>query len=59
MTSTTSRCLSCTRGWLHCHETWVVHEDGSTECTSLECAVTQEGHDLATPCREVDRTCCP
>ena len=56
--SVVSSCLSCARGWLHCHETWVVHPDGSAECTKVDCTVGPEGHDLVVGCREIDAGCC-
>lgn len=57
--SVVSSCLSCTRGWLHCHETWALHADGSGECTKRDCDVVAEGHDLVVGCRQVDAGCCP
>jgi hypothetical protein len=52
-------CGGCSRGWVHCHGTWVLHTDGTGECTDGEhCPVPAEGHEAVLDCWEVDSRCC-
>lgn len=49
-------CLPCSRGWGHCHGTWISHRDGA-ECSEA-CDVPAEAHDVVVDCQEIDRACC-
>jgi hypothetical protein len=56
----TGRCVSCTRTWVHCHGTAVVHTDGAADCTSAGCSVPVELHVLRVSCAELTVACgCP
>ncbi len=51
-------CLSCERGWEHCHDAMVVHTDGEAECTaSTACLLTVELHILRVGCADLQPQC--
>ena len=52
-------CAPCGRAWDHCHGSWVLHTDGTGECTDVEGShLPPETHDVVLPCCEVDSGCC-
>jgi hypothetical protein len=50
-------CPTCTRGWMHCHGTWVEHAAGG-ECTLGACEVPAESHVHLVACASVGVGCC-
>jgi hypothetical protein len=46
-------CADCAAGEDHCHEVWVVHDDGTQECLHLDCRVEVAGHGWRVVCTEV------
>lgn len=52
------RCPDCTAGHDHCHETLLVHGDGTLECLGAgPCDRTEEGHPLVVDCRQLAPPC--
>lgn len=41
----------------HCHGTWLVHADGTCECTTHGCETPTEGHAHVVPCAELAQGC--
>lgn len=55
----TGGCSSCAGELAHCHETLVVHADGSAECEGYPaCGLDPTGHDLWMACAELDGCGC-
>lgn len=44
-------------GLRHCHSTWIVHDDGTEECTAPMCETPAEGHALVSVCRHLSWAC--
>ncbi|HUS61527.1 MAG TPA: hypothetical protein VMY34_04970 [Acidimicrobiales bacterium] len=53
--ATTSAC--CARDQEHCHDTLVLHLDGTVECSGSDCVVITEVHDHVVVCSEVSPPC--
>lgn len=53
----TATCTSCAREQEHCHDTLVVHVDGTIECSGGDCTVVVEVHEHLIPCAEVSPPC--
>ncbi|MFH5821241.1 hypothetical protein [Georgenia sp. AZ-5] len=41
----------------HCRGTYILHLDGSVECTDPGCETANEGHPLVTWCTDVEPAC--
>ena len=55
--SPTGTCVDCEAELEHCHETLVLHDDGSAECPDSECAAHWETHEFRLFCDERSGSC--
>ncbi len=57
-TQTDLICRPCHTGLAHCHDTLVVHADGTLECESwARCLADELMHDLWVPCTTLSCGC--
>ncbi len=53
------KCPDCRTALSHCHDTLVVHADGSVECTGgVNCEARVDRHGLVITCEELARCGC-
>ena len=48
----------CDEAYLrHCHSTYVLHQDGTEECSDPTCDTPAEGHGVVIPCGHLHPRC--
>ena len=53
----TPSCTTCAREQEHCHDTLIVHVDGTMECSGGTCEIFVEVHEHLVPCDDVLPPC--